>query len=100
MSPARVRVGRMPLETAVRRRRGTVLDGAAVITLTVGLAALESTQAYFGSRLSAGAHRIRESWLSTCRETLADWIMLALRVPAVQWRAMRRRLDARAWLPN
>src|ERR1700733_9530480 len=93
------RVWRMPLEAPFRPTRGMALEAVAVITLTVGLAALESTQAYFGSRLSIVGLRIHESWLSAFWVTLPDGIMLALLVPAVQWLAMRRRLDTRAWLP-
>src|SRR5712691_10864748 len=90
----------MPLQMHSSRRREIALGAAAVIALTVGIAALESTQTYFGSRQSIVSHRVPVSWLSTFWWSLPDWIILALLVPAIQWIAMRRRLDARVWLPN
>jgi two-component system LytT family sensor kinase len=90
----------MPLQTDSSRSREIALGAAAVIALTIGIAALESTQAYFGSRQSVVSHRVPVSWLSSFWLSLPDWIILALLLPVIQWLAMRRRLDARMWLPN
>jgi two-component system, LytTR family, sensor kinase len=89
----------LPVDSS--RRREIVLGSVAVIALTVGVAALETTQSYFGSRLSIVSHRVSASWLSTFWRALVDWLILVFLLPAVQWQAMRRRLDdARVWLPN
>ena len=90
----------MALQTDSSRRREIALGAAAVITLAVSIAALESTQVYVGSRQSIVSHRTFVSWFSTFSIALPDWLILAFLIPVIPWLAMRRRLDAPAWLPN